>query len=121
MTTHLKQALINKLTAMADDELILAHRNAEWTGHAPILEEDIALANIAQDELGHATVFYGLLEELTGTTPDQFAMFRDADAFRNAQLLEELERGRHLRPGRVHRVTVATDPRSVERAVATHV
>lgn len=88
MTTHLKQALIDKLTAMADDELILAHRNAEWTGHAPILEEDIALANIAQDELGHATVFYRLLEDLTGTTPDQFAMFRDADAFRNAQLLE---------------------------------
>ena len=37
--------------AMADDEIILAHRDSEWTGHAPILEEDIAFSNIAQDEL----------------------------------------------------------------------
>ena len=88
MDIKIKQALINKLTAMADDELILAHRDSEWTGHAPILEEDIALANIAQDELGHATIFYGLLEDLTGTTPDQYAMFRDADEFRNVQLVE---------------------------------
>ena len=59
-------SLIARLTAMADDELILAHRDSEWTGHAPILEEDIALANLAQDELGHATTIYGLLEPLTG-------------------------------------------------------
>ncbi|MEZ4606068.1 MAG: Phenylacetic acid catabolic protein, partial [Deinococcales bacterium] len=44
--TDLKMALSDKLLALGDDELILAHRNAEWTGHAPILEEDIALANI---------------------------------------------------------------------------
>ncbi|MEM7538149.1 MAG: 1,2-phenylacetyl-CoA epoxidase subunit PaaC [Chloroflexota bacterium] len=88
MNDEIKHALIARLTALADDELILAHRNSEWTGHAPILEEDIALANIAQDELGHATVLYGLVEELTGTSPDQLAFFRDADAFRNVQLLE---------------------------------
>ena len=88
MDTKIKSALIKKLTAMADDELILAHRDSEWTGHAPILEEDIALANIAQDELGHATIFYRLLEELTGKTADEYAMFRDAEQFYNVQLVE---------------------------------
>ncbi len=88
MDVQLKSALAFRLTALADDELILAHRDSEWTGHAPILEEDIALANIAQDELGHATVFYGLLRDLTGDDPDQMAFFRDAPAFRNVQLVE---------------------------------
>ena len=92
MEEPLKQALIGKLTAMADDELILAHRNSEWTGHAPLLEEDIALANLAQDELGHATTLFGLGETLSGRTPDQMAFFRDAAAFRNVQLVE-LPRG----------------------------
>lgn len=80
--------LINQLTAIADDHLILAHRNAEWTGHAPILEEDIALANIAQDELGHAALLYELLADLNHTEPDQMAFFRDASQFRNTQLVE---------------------------------
>lgn len=84
----MNQLWIARLTALADDELILAHRDAEWTGHAPILEEDIALANIAQDELGHATLYYGLLTKLTGRTADQMAFFREPADFRNAQLLE---------------------------------
>ncbi|MFT7586447.1 MAG: ring-1,2-phenylacetyl-CoA epoxidase subunit PaaC [Cellvibrionaceae bacterium] len=88
MTNDQTEALIARLTAMADDELILAHRDSEWTGHAPILEEDIALANLAQDELGHATTIYGLLETLTGKSPDQFVFFRDAAGFRNIQLVE---------------------------------
>ena len=88
MNEQLKQLLINRLTALADDELILAHRDAEWTGHAPILEEDIALSNLAQDELGHATVYFELAETLTGKTPDEMAFFRDADTFLNAQLVE---------------------------------
>ena len=73
---------------MADDELILAHRNSEWTGHAPILEEDIAISNIAVDELGHATIWYGLLADITGDDPDRLAFFREATEFRNAQLVE---------------------------------
>jgi ring-1,2-phenylacetyl-CoA epoxidase subunit PaaC len=73
---------------MADDELILAHRNSEWTGHAPILEEDIAFSNIAQDELGHAGLFYGLLNELTGEEPDQLVFFRESAGFRNVQMVE---------------------------------
>lgn len=58
MDTELKRALSARLLALADDELILGHRNSEWTGHAPILEEDIAFSNIAQDEMGHALIWY---------------------------------------------------------------
>ena len=88
ITDELRQALVHKLTALADDELVLAHRNSEWTGHAPILEEDIALANLAQDELGHAGVWYGLIQELGGSDPDRLVYFRDAGEYRNAQMLE---------------------------------
>lgn len=85
-------ALVDYLLALADDELILAHRDSEWTGHAPILEEDIAFANIALDEMGHAQLWYQRLEGLTGQTPDQFAFFRDAPEYRCVQLVE-LPRG----------------------------
>ncbi|PZA07114.1 MULTISPECIES: 1,2-phenylacetyl-CoA epoxidase subunit PaaC [unclassified Meiothermus] len=88
MNEQVKQALIAKLTALADDELILAHRDSEWVGHGPILEEDIALANIAQDELGHATLWYGLRSALDGSDPDRLAFFRDATEFRNCELVE---------------------------------
>jgi ring-1,2-phenylacetyl-CoA epoxidase subunit PaaC len=88
MKTEVRQALIAKLTSLADDELILSHRLAEWTGHGPILEEDIAIANIAQDELGHATVWYGLSQTLDGTDPDKLAFFRDALEFRCAEWVE---------------------------------
>lgn len=88
MSPEAQNVLIAKLTALADDELILAHRNAEWTGHGPILEEDIALANLAQDELGHASVWLGLRKDLDGSDPDRLAFFRDASEFRCAKLLE---------------------------------
>ena len=92
MNADLKQALVNKLLAMADDEIILAHRNSEWTGHAPILEEDIAFSNIAQDEIGHAVIWYTRLSELAGEAPesypDQLVFFRDAPDYRNVQLVE---------------------------------
>ena len=92
MNQTTQQVLIQKLLALADDELILAHRNSEWIGHGPILEEDIALANIAQDELGHANIWYELLETITGDEPDSLVFFREAEAFRNVQLVE-LPRG----------------------------
>ncbi|HSH01596.1 MAG TPA: 1,2-phenylacetyl-CoA epoxidase subunit PaaC [Anaerolineae bacterium] len=82
------QHLANKLLAMADDELILAHRDSEWTGHAPILEEDIAFANIAQDELGHANIWYELRQALTAEEPNQVVYFRDLAGYRNAQIVE---------------------------------
>ena len=88
MDSHIKHALTAQLLAMADDEILLAHRDSEWTGHAPILEEDIALANLAQDELGHASVWYGLLHELTGEDANQLVFFRDASAYCNIQMVE---------------------------------
>lgn len=81
-------ALVDRLTAFADDGLILAHRNGDWIGHAPILEEDIALANLAQDELGQAMLFYNLVEELSGKSGDQLAFFRNSADFLNVQLVE---------------------------------
>jgi ring-1,2-phenylacetyl-CoA epoxidase subunit PaaC len=92
MNQATEQILTQKLLAMADDEIILAHRNSEWIGHAPILEEDIALANISQDELGHANVWYGLLQAMTGEAPDKLVFFRETAAYRNVQMVE-LPRG----------------------------
>jgi ring-1,2-phenylacetyl-CoA epoxidase subunit PaaC len=88
MDDALRQLLSERLLAMADDELILAHRNSEWAGHAPILEEDIAFANIALDEMGHASIWYGLRGELTGEDTDQLIFFRNAGQYRNVQLVE---------------------------------
>ena len=81
-------ALAAYLLALADDELILGHRDSEWTGHAPILEEDIAFANIAQDEIGHASLWYGLVHNLGGAEPDRQVFFRQPSEYRNAPLLE---------------------------------
>ncbi|HET8679607.1 MAG TPA: 1,2-phenylacetyl-CoA epoxidase subunit PaaC [bacterium] len=81
-------AVAARVLALADDELILAHRDSEWTGHAPILEEDIGLANIAQDELGHAGLWYGVYASLTGQDPDRMVFFREANGWRCVQLVE---------------------------------
>ncbi len=90
------EGFADRLLAMADNELILAHRNSEWTGHAPILEEDIAIANIAQDELGHATLYYALHAACVGADPethgDTLVYGRTEDAWRNAPMFE-LPRG----------------------------
>jgi ring-1,2-phenylacetyl-CoA epoxidase subunit PaaC len=80
------------LLAMADDELVLGQRAAEWCGQAPLLEEDIAFANLALDEIGHAAVWYALLAERIGadtaTYPDQLVYFRSPGNFRCLQLVE---------------------------------
>lgn len=92
MSDELRSHLADRLLGMADDELVLAHRNSEWTGHAPILEEDIAFTNLALDELGHATLWYGLHAELTDedseTYPDRLVFVREAPFFRNVQMVE---------------------------------
>ena len=92
MKPGLRSPLAEALLALADDELILAHRDSEWTGHAPILEEDIAFANIALDELGHAALWYRLVadlrEEDAERYPDRLVFHRPAGAFRNVRLVE---------------------------------
>ncbi|MBX5476560.1 MAG: phenylacetate-CoA oxygenase subunit PaaC [Clostridia bacterium] len=81
-------ALRHLLLCLADDELVLGHRDSEWTAFAPFIEEDVAMASIAQDEISHASVFFNLLKDLGGDDPDRLAFLRDAPEFRNARLLE---------------------------------
>lgn len=92
MKAELREALANYLTALGDDELILAHRDSEWAGHAPILEEDIAFANLALDELGHASAWYRLAAELLDEDPDRhpdrLVFWRPAAEFRNVRMVE---------------------------------
>lgn len=92
MNSDQKTALSEYLLGIADDELILGHRNSEWCGHAPILEEDIAFANIALDEIGHASLWYklaaNLIEEDEETYPDLMVFKRDPEDFRNIQFVE---------------------------------
>ncbi|MBA3534037.1 MAG: phenylacetate-CoA oxygenase subunit PaaC [Ardenticatenales bacterium] len=80
------------LFALADDELLMGHRASEWTGLGPILEADLALSSIAQDEMGHALLFYDLLGALGETEPDSLAFGRSPAEFYNA-ILCELPRG----------------------------
>ena len=80
--------LVLQLLRRADDALILGHRLSEWTGHAPTLEEELALANIALDLIGQARGLYGHAGSLTGHTEDQLAYLRDAPAWRNCLMVE---------------------------------
>jgi ring-1,2-phenylacetyl-CoA epoxidase subunit PaaC len=92
MEADLQNALADLLLSLGDDELALGQRLSEWCAHAPILEEDIAFANLALDELGHAALYYTALAELQGanveTYPDQLVFFRDWTDFRSLQMVE---------------------------------
>jgi ring-1,2-phenylacetyl-CoA epoxidase subunit PaaC len=101
-------ALGELLLALADDEFVIGYANSEWTGIAPLLEEDIAFSSLAQDELGHARLMYELLAEMgelgvaswesgdrnarspnsQPLTPDSLAYGRVPSAFRHARLVE---------------------------------
>jgi ring-1,2-phenylacetyl-CoA epoxidase subunit PaaC len=85
-----ENAFLEYLLRLADDRLVLGHRLSEWCGHGPILEEDIALSNIALDLIGQASMLLKLAGEVEGKgrTEDALAYFRDAVAFRNVQLVE---------------------------------
>jgi ring-1,2-phenylacetyl-CoA epoxidase subunit PaaC len=82
-----RAALAELLLSLADDEFVIGFWDSEWTGIAPMLEEDVATSSIAQDEIGHARALYEMLAELTDDDPDAIAYGRDADAFRHAALL----------------------------------
>ena len=113
-------SLINFTLKLADDALILGHRNSEWCGHGPILEQDIAITNISLDLIGQARNFYQYAAELTNNSlktdsskappsevpkwsegkerssaeasEDSFAYFRNSHEFKNI-LLVELPKG----------------------------
>lgn len=82
--------LLEYLLRLGDDRLVLGHRLSEWCGHAPILEEDIALANIALDLIGQSSLYLQLAGEVEGKgrSEDSLAYFREAVDFRNLQIVE---------------------------------
>jgi len=89
MTTN-DSASFAYLLRLGDDRLVLGHRLSEWCGHGPILEEDIALANVALDLIGEANLLLKLAGQIeaNGRTEDALAYFRDATDYRNALLVE---------------------------------
>jgi ring-1,2-phenylacetyl-CoA epoxidase subunit PaaC len=77
------------LFKMADDALIIGHRNSEWTGIGPVLEEDLAFSSMAQDKIGHAFALYTILHESFGEAePDTLAFKRTEKEFKCCQLVE---------------------------------
>lgn len=83
-----KTGLKDLLFKMADDELILGHRNSEWTGLGPILEEDIAFSSMAQDKLGHAQTLYNILHEFGEANADALAFNREEKEYKCCHLVE---------------------------------
>ena len=87
----MKDKIFEYLLRIADDRLILGHRLSEWCAHAPILEEDIALANIGLDCIGQAKFLYEAAAELEGNnrTADDIVYFREATEYKNILLVEQ--------------------------------
>ncbi len=88
LSERFKQPLADLLLATADDKLMLGHRNSDWTGLGPILEEDIAFSSLAQDEIAHAQALYEIIGSIVGNTADQLAYGRSIDEDRCAQIVE---------------------------------
>ena len=82
------QPLHTLLLSLADDEFILGYRNSEWTGIAPMLEEDVAFSSMAQDEIGHARLLYEMLEAETAIRADKIAYARQPNEFLCCRLVE---------------------------------
>jgi len=93
------------LLARADDALVLGHRLSEWTGRAPLLEEELALANVALDLIGQARALY----QATGLDEDALAYRRDASGFRNALIMELPNGDFAVTMARLFLVSTATD------------
>ena len=83
-----REAVQSVLYRLADDELVLGERYTEWQVRAPTLESDLALANIAQDEFGHARLWYDLLQDF-GYEESDLIFERDPDDFRHATFVEQ--------------------------------
>ncbi len=82
-----RTAVVDLLYRLGDDALVMGHRDSEWTGLAPILEEDIAFSSMAQDEIGHAHVYYQMLHELGEPDPDTIAFGRKPKEWKCAALV----------------------------------
>lgn len=99
-TNNEKNDLVNYTLFLADSSLIMGHRLSEWTGHGPMLEQDIAISNIALDLIGQARNFYQYAAQIANesnpleknTSEDELAYFRDANQFKNL-LITELPNG----------------------------
>jgi len=87
----IKEAHLDYVLRLADNAFILGHRLSEWCGHGPVLEQDIAMTNIALDLVGQSRALYQYAAELKGNgkTEDDLAFLRDVGAFRNALLVEQ--------------------------------
>ena len=85
-----QDAFFEFLLRMGDNALILGHRNSEWCGHGPVLEEDIAMSNMALDLIGQTSLWLALAGEVEGKgrSADDLAYLRDAWDFRNLLLVE---------------------------------
>ncbi len=90
----MNNSLIDYTLHLADNALIIGHRNSEWCGHGPVLEQDIAVTNIALDFIGQARNFYQYAATLVGNeaTEDSLAYLRDVPDFKNL-LITELPNG----------------------------
>jgi ring-1,2-phenylacetyl-CoA epoxidase subunit PaaC len=97
-TNNAKKDLVNYALFLADSSLIMGHRLSEWTGHGPMIEQDIAITNIALDLIGQARNFYQYAAEVINiqndkkVTEDDLAYLRDANEFKNL-LITELPNG----------------------------
>jgi ring-1,2-phenylacetyl-CoA epoxidase subunit PaaC len=91
MMTDLNKALIDFCLRIADNSLIHAQRISEWTGHGPILEEDIAMSNVALDLIGQSRGFYTYAAQIEGDgkTEDFYAFRRGEREFRNKLMVEQ--------------------------------
>src|SRR6185503_18228554 len=85
-----RAALAELLFTVADDEFVSGFTDSEWTGIAPLLEEDVAISSISQDELGHARALYQVLAGVLadGRDEDALAYDREPEDYRHARLLD---------------------------------
>lgn len=88
LTEEQLSAAKNLMFRMADDQLILGHRNSEWTGLGPILEEDIAFSSMAQDKIGHSYALYQILHKYGEADPDTLAFSRKEKDMKCCHLVE---------------------------------
>jgi len=87
LTPDVRDALAELLLTLADDEFVLGFWDSEWTGIAPLLEEDVAMSSVSQDEIGHAKAWYELLARLTDDDADRLAFGRAPEDYRHAALM----------------------------------